>query len=118
MTARELTRRQIEALIVARALVHGDHERFLLALDRSRVSLAVFALLERMGADIPDEERGPQTKGQRELANRVRAVTVWELMRVPVRSLLQQAKQLPTRPTPAKAWERDLAVGIEQETAA
>lgn len=91
-----LSRSQLESLIVARAVVFGDPQLFLVALDRSRVSPAVFAILGRMAdRNLPDEQCAPQTKGQRELADRVCAVTVWDLMRTSVHELIAQSKALP-----------------------
>jgi len=93
---RELTRGHLEALLVARALVLGDAGRFLAGLDRARMSSAVLVLLERMGAPAHDDvERGPTSKAQRDLADRARAVTVWELMQLSERELFAKCKRLP-----------------------
>jgi hypothetical protein len=99
VTAEKLSRSQIESLIVARAVVFGDPQLFLVSLDRSRVSPAVFAILARMAdRNLPDDQCAPQTKGQRELADRVCAVTVWDLMRTSVHELIAQSS--PSRPAP------------------
>ena len=109
-----LSRLRLETLLVAHAVTSTDPEAILVALDRRRVSPAVFALLEAMiQTERADEERGPKTKGQRELADRARAITVWELLERSRASLIRQANALP-----AIARPRISALDIGTEDAA
>lgn len=121
MTTRDLSRSQLEALLIARALIGGDAVtwRILRVLKRDRVSPAVFAILERLVDDtLDDASSGPQTKAEAKLAERVRAVTVFDALRHSVYDLIQAAKALPARPRPPRAWERDLDAGLSAEEAA
>jgi hypothetical protein len=98
VSARDLTRAHLEALLLARAVTTTEPARILRALDRTRVSPALVTILEAMiDVERDDAERGPKTKGQRALADQARAITVWELMRYSVPRLVELAKELPAR---------------------
>lgn len=117
MTQRELTRRHLEALVVARAIVAADPAPILDRLDRGVVSPAVVALVEQLLED-DDAPVRVRTKGQRELADRAEAITLGEILFYPLDTLLGLVNGLTPHATQPKAWERDLATGLEQEAAA
>lgn len=117
MTHPQLERKHLEALVVARAIVAPDPAEILERLDRAIVSPAVFALVEQL-LDDSDPVVWFRTKGQADLAARAESLSLRELLEYPLETLLGLVNGLPARPLQAPAWERDLSVGLDQETAA
>lgn len=111
MTARELTRRHLEALVVARAIVAPDAAVILDRLDRAVVSPAVLALIEQLVDPDVEDLVHTATAGQREIADRAEAITLRQLVDYPLDTLLGLVNGLAARPVAAPAWERDLAQG-------
>ncbi len=108
MRPRELTRVHLEALVVARALI-SEPAWILARLDRDVVSAAAIGLLEQMAGPSDELSEVTLTKAQQELAARVRAITVYELLLTSIDDLIAHVNALPARPVPPRAWERDLA---------
>lgn len=120
MKPRELTRRHLEALVVAQAVVDpAIAEQLLERIDPLCVSSAVCALLT--GIADRELEVTIETKGQRELAERVDHITVRELRGIDAFSLdtlVALLNRLPQCAPAERAWERDLAAGLDSEAAA
>lgn len=112
--ARELTRRYLEAVAVAQAVVDPSVAAELLArIDPLCVSPAVVALLA--GVAEHGEAVEVATKGQRDLRDHADALTLRDLRGIDAHSfdtLVALLNQLPQRPAIVPAWERDLAAGL------
>lgn len=119
MKHRELTRRYLEALVVAQAIVDPPlAEELLERIDPLCVSPAVITLLTGIAADSEAVEIW--TAGQRELAECVDAITVRDLRGVgayKIDTLVALLNQLPQRRASAPAWERDLATRAQESAA-
>ncbi|NUO62257.1 MAG: hypothetical protein HOQ34_01660 [Gemmatimonadaceae bacterium] len=86
-----------------------DAAQLLERIDPLRASPAAVALLEQAAGD--EEWIRAETKGQREIMQRVEAVTVSDLTFWPLDVLLSLVNQLPEREQAPAAWERDLERG-------
>jgi hypothetical protein len=119
MTHPFLTRAHLEAVLVALAAVRHDLAPELAAcVDRRRLSPSAWALLEQLAYPTLDFRRQPgdvhtATVAQRSLADRVDRITVADICCWPVDVLLALVNRLPERNAGPKAWERDLAAGLE-----
>lgn len=105
-----MTRRFLEALLIARAVVRPESAPALLrALDRDRVSPACWALLSQVATPDGDLVRAA-TDGQRQLAAAVDAITIDELTLYTAPELVALCNALPERSRREPAWQRHLAI--------
>lgn len=129
MTHPYLTRVHLEAVLIATVGARRDlADSILASVDQQRLSPAAWALLVQLtdtveakrarGEFLPNDSIRTHTKAQVALADRVEAVTFGEMCFHPLDTLIALVNQLPL-PTPRQqAWERDLAIALDNENAA
>lgn len=116
MTHPAITRAHLEATLVALAAVRQDlAPEIATRVDRDRLSVAAWALLEQLAYPTPDFGRQPGhihtgTDAQVTLADRVEAITVGELFFWELDTLLAFVNKLPSR---ARARTSVMDVGAE-----
>lgn len=114
MTHCLLTRAHLEAVLIARAVVHHELAPYIVEqIDRDRLSVAGWALLAQLAQPTAaDDGVRPGSAAQLRLLDRVDLVTVADLCFWPLDTLIALVNQLPERPTRVASWERDLAAGL------